>query len=101
MVTASHNPKNDNGYKLYWENGAQIIPPHDVNIAKCIEDNLEPWRKYTLNEDLYKMDLVKDGVEDVLKAYMEKIQKYCRCRHANEVGNVRLNGFKGSGRIRH
>lgn len=42
MVTASHNPKQDNGYKVYWSNGAQIISPHDAGIAKCIEDNLDP-----------------------------------------------------------
>jgi hypothetical protein len=43
MVTASHNPKDDNGYKLYWSNGAQIIPPHDAGIAAAIEANLAPW----------------------------------------------------------
>ena len=33
VVTASHNPPEYNGFKVYWENGAQIIPPHDSGIA--------------------------------------------------------------------
>ena len=33
VVTASHNPPEYNGFKVYWENGAQIIPPHDAGIA--------------------------------------------------------------------
>lgn len=32
VVTASHNPREYNGYKVYWEDGAQITPPHDTNI---------------------------------------------------------------------
>lgn len=32
VVTASHNPKEYNGYKVYWEDGGQIVPPHDANI---------------------------------------------------------------------
>jgi phosphoglucomutase len=34
MITASHNPKEYNGYKAYWNDGAQVVPPHDVNIVK-------------------------------------------------------------------
>jgi len=37
VVTASHNPKEYNGYKVYWEDGAQIINPHDVNIIKEVQ----------------------------------------------------------------
>jgi phosphomannomutase len=36
VVTASHNPPEYNGYKVYWENGAQIVPPVDVHIAAAI-----------------------------------------------------------------
>ncbi|NOY93232.1 MAG: phospho-sugar mutase [Deltaproteobacteria bacterium] len=36
VITASHNPPDYNGYKVFWGNGAQIIPPHDEGIAKRI-----------------------------------------------------------------
>ena len=37
VITASHNPPEYNGYKAYWENGAQIIPPHDDGISEAID----------------------------------------------------------------
>lgn len=37
MITASHNPREYNGYKVFWENGAQIIPPNDTGIAELID----------------------------------------------------------------
>ena len=38
VITASHNPPDYNGYKVFWENGAQIIPPHDAAIAAAIAE---------------------------------------------------------------
>ncbi len=34
MITASHNPKEYNGYKVYWQDGGQLVPPHDENVIK-------------------------------------------------------------------
>jgi phosphoglucomutase len=37
MVTASHNPKEYNGYKVYWNDGGQLVPPHDNNVIAEVE----------------------------------------------------------------
>ncbi len=37
VITASHNPKEYNGYKAYWDDGGQIIEPHDTNVIKEVE----------------------------------------------------------------
>src|SRR5437868_3501450 len=37
VCTASHNPKEYNGYKAYWEDGAQLVPPHDKNVIKEVD----------------------------------------------------------------
>ena len=42
MITASHNPAQDNGYKVYASNGCQINTPADAEIARCIARNMKP-----------------------------------------------------------
>ena len=70
MVTASHNPKEYNGYKAYWDDGAQVTAPHDVNIIdevnkiKSVKDV-----KFEPNKDL----IVKIG-EEVDKIYIDKLK---------------------------
>ena len=37
MISASHNPPTDNGFKAYWSNGGQVLPPHDAGIIACVD----------------------------------------------------------------
>jgi phosphoglucomutase len=41
MITASHNPPSDNGFKAYWTSGAQVLPPHDEGIIECVAKSEE------------------------------------------------------------
>lgn len=74
MVTASHNPPEYNGYKVYWGNGAQIIPPHDTGIAAAI-DAVGPAKDVALmNEDeARRRGLFHDVKDQVTRAYLDAI----------------------------
>ena len=41
MISASHNPPSDNGFKAYWDNGAQVVAPHDRGIIECVSATRE------------------------------------------------------------
>ncbi|KAB5592854.1 Phosphoglucomutase/phosphomannomutase, alpha/beta/alpha domain containing protein [Ceratobasidium theobromae] len=82
MITASHNPKDDNGYKVYWENAVQIIAPHDVGIAAAIEANLTPI-SWDLDSLAKANELVIDRTEEMKVAYLEYIASLSRTRSTN------------------
>ncbi|MDP3452038.1 MAG: phospho-sugar mutase, partial [Bacteroidales bacterium] len=69
MITASHNPKEYNGYKAYWEDGAQVTAPHDENIIKEVNKVDNPNKvKFLGGENLIK--IIGREVDD---AYLDKI----------------------------
>ena len=74
MVTASHNPPAYNGYKVYWSNGAQIIPPHDIDIAAVIArvGRSDQLAMPALDE-LRRNGLVIDLDESLHDAYLEQV----------------------------
>lgn len=79
MITASHNPKMDNGYKVYYSNGCQIIPPHDHAISDSIDANLEPWANVWDFDDVLNKALKQGKLmysrEEMLKLYLEEVSK--------------------------
>jgi phosphoglucomutase/phosphopentomutase len=94
MITASHNPKNDNGYKVYWGNACQIIPPIDEHIQKSILEHLELWDH---DVSLVKNHpLLKDPVEQIESLYFDKITENCRFKYtfAILIQNRHDNGIQ-------
>lgn len=90
MVTASHNPKDDNGYKVYWGNGAQIISPHDKGIQRAILNNLEPLCSSWDIECLKFNPLVGDPFEEMYDAYYRILKhhiplKFLECNKEQQL----------------
>lgn len=76
VVTASHNPREYNGYKVYWEDGAQITPPHDKNILA----EVAKVTSFDLVKTMEKADAVAAGLyqeidTEIDEAYMEELKK--------------------------
>ncbi|XP_062329349.1 glucose 1,6-bisphosphate synthase [Osmerus eperlanus] len=99
MVTASHNRKEDNGYKVYWHNGAQISSPHDKEILRCIEESAEPWSE-SWNETLADSSpLRSDPLPEICKSYMEELDSICFHRELNIKSPLKFvhSSFHGVG----
>ena len=86
-VTASHNPPEYNGYKVYWEDGAQITPPHDTGImaeVKAITD-------FADTKTMEMIDAIKAGLlvtigAEVDDAYMGELKKLVLHQDAIDLG---------------
>ena len=82
VCTASHNPKEYNGYKAYWNDGAQLVPPHDKNVIKEVEkigsvENVK-WTGGSDNITIIGKDVDEAYMNMVkgLSVYPEIIQKH-------------------------
>ena len=71
MITASHNPKEYNGYKVYWNDGGQLVPPHDKNVIaevnKIKEVDQVKWDG--------RPDLIRTIGKDIDNVYLTMIRR--------------------------
>ncbi|KAJ3401115.1 Phosphoglucomutase-3, partial [Chytridiales sp. JEL 0842] len=90
MITASHNPKQDNGYKVYWENGSQIIPPHDAGIAKEIARLQTPeiWDS-NLPATHPRCTYTREFTKSVLEAYMSTLRPLAHFREGSATTGLK------------
>jgi len=94
VCTASHNPKEYNGYKAYWDDGAQMVPPHDSNVIvevekiKTVEDV-----KWTGNPEL-----IHSLGADMDEAYLEMVKglsvypEVCAAQHDLKIVYTPIHG---------
>lgn len=96
-LTASHNPREYNGYKAYWEDGAQVLAPHDKGIIDEVGKVTIADVKFEGNNDLIQM-----VGADVDAPYLEQIKTICIdpevIRHQHDLKIV-YTPLHGAGRV--
>lgn len=96
-LTASHNPREYNGYKAYWEDGAQVLAPHDKGIIDEVGKVTIADVKFEGNNDLIQM-----VGADVDAPYLEQIKSICIdpevIRHQHDLKIV-YTPLHGAGRV--
>jgi phosphoglucomutase len=71
VITASHNPKEYNGYKVYWEDGGQIINPHDKNIINEVR-KIENINEVKFDKNLSNVQIIGKKIDDT---YIKELTK--------------------------
>lgn len=84
VITASHNPKEYNGYKAYWSDGAQLVPPHDKNVIEEV-NSIGGFENIKFASDPSKIKLIDSTLEDAYYKEVEKLipKKESIARQAN------------------
>ena len=75
MISASHNPPSDNGFKAYWNTGGQVLPPHDQGIIACVDASEEiPTVDFDVAVKEGKIVILSESTDlDVDQAYINEV----------------------------
>lgn len=71
MLTASHNPKDYNGYKAYWNDGGQLVSPHDTLVIEKVM-KITDYSQVKIQENLDNITIIEKSFDDI---YLEEVLK--------------------------
>lgn len=96
VCTASHNPKEYNGYKAYWDDGAQMVPPHDKNVISEVEKiiNVEDV-KWSGNSE--NIQLIGKAMDEKYLAMVKSLSIYPEVCKAQKDLKIVYTPIHGSG----
>ena len=93
VITASHNPKEYNGYKVYWNDGGQITAPHDKNIISEVE-KISDFNQINFN---YNSELIKEIDGEIDKKYIDKIKSLSVYDNSKSKLKIIFSSLHGTG----
>lgn len=96
VITASHNPKEYNGYKAYWNDGGQLVPPHDKNVIEEVK-NINSIDEINFESN---PSLIQRIGEDMDRAYLDMIKNLSLSPDAISVHsdiNIVFSSIHGTG----
>ena len=96
VCTASHNPKEYNGYKAYWDDGSQLVPPHDKNVIKEVEkiatvDDV----KWSGGDE--RIELIGQQVDDEYRKMVKQLSVYPEVIARNKNMKIVYTPIHGTG----
>ena len=96
VLTASHNPKEYNGYKAYWDDGGQVVPPHDKNIIVEVE-KIKGIEEVKFNGPKDKIQILGHEIDDIYTDEIKKLSLSPEAIKANSDMKIVYTPLHGTG----
>jgi phosphoglucomutase len=96
VITASHNPKEYNGYKVYWDDGGQLVSPHDVNVIEEVRKITSPELvKFTPKPE--NIEMIEAAIDKAYLAEIKKLSFIPELIHKNKDFSIVYTALHGTG----
>lgn len=87
MITASHNPKEYNGYKAYWNDGGQLVPPHDNGVIEMV-NAITDISQVKIQQTMDNITILKDDFDEIYLDQMKSIS--LATAHLDTFKNIKI-----------